>query len=60
MMWRLYAGIALSLALAAGGWYMHHKGYESGVAVGAKQVSALKLSQAQALSKAQAKAQAKQ
>lgn len=32
MMWRLYAGIALSLALAAGGWYLHHKGYEAGVA----------------------------
>lgn len=46
MMWRLYAGIALSLALAAGGWYLHHKGYEAGVA-----------SQQAAIHKAQADAQ---
>lgn len=57
-MWRLYAGIGLCMVLAAGGWYLHHRGYESGRAVGAKQVSALKLSQARALSKARADAQA--
>ena len=29
---RLYADLALLIALAAGGWWLHHSGYASGVA----------------------------
>lgn len=29
-MTRLYAAIALCLALGAGGWYLHHSGYTAG------------------------------
>lgn len=29
---RVYIGIALCLALAGGGWWLHHSGYESGMA----------------------------
>lgn len=29
-MTRLYAAIALALALLAGGWYLHHAGYKAG------------------------------
>lgn len=29
---RVYIGIAICLALAGGGWWLHHSGYESGVA----------------------------
>jgi hypothetical protein len=55
-MWRLYACIALCLGLAAGGLYYGHTQYMAGQADGLRQVSALKLSYAEALSKAQAAA----
>lgn len=31
---RIYAAIAVVIALIAGGWYMHHRGYEAGRAAG--------------------------
>lgn len=52
-MWRLYAGIALCLSLAAGVLYYGHTQYGAGQADGLRQLSALKLSYATALSKAQ-------
>lgn len=68
---KLYAALAGILAMAGGGWYLHHKGYAAGVASQAARVQALqdaattnqesiaKLEQANAQFKAQCQANLK-